>query len=220
MSESWRVVIRQVMKSASDREFAAGARGSELSGSSSFNYRLEHVSAVATLAQRLGEMLGADLDILEAAAWLHDVTKTDGARHAETGAEYAREILSGTDFPAEKIEAVTKTIADHIGLWRDTPLTDLHSQILWDADKLSKLGLTFVIHLTGMAISNSQPVSSAALVRMGQEADWQEKTVSSLHTHPAKRAASDRLSAYRRFWDDLNRELEAEDLFLDNASSI
>jgi uncharacterized protein len=212
LSESWRVVIRHAMKSASERELAAGAGGSEISGSSSFNYRLEHVSAVATLAQRLGKMLGADLDILEAAAWLHDVTKTDGERHADTGAEYAREILSGTDFPAEKIEAVTKTIADHIGLWRDTPLTDLHSQILWDADKLSKLGLTFVIHLAGMAISKNQSVSSADLVRMGQEADWQGKTVNSLHTAPARRAAQDRLSAFSRFWEDLNQELEGEDL--------
>ncbi len=218
MTESWRVVIRQAMKSAAEREITAGASGSEPSGMNGFNYRLEHVSAVATLARRLGEILGADLDILEAAAWLHDVTKSDGARHAETGAEYAREILSRTDFPAEKIQAVSTTITDHIGLWRDNPLTDLHSQILWEADKLSKLGLTFVVHLTGMAINSNQSVSSADLVRMGQEADWQEKTVNSLHTLPARRAARDRLSAYRRFWEDLKRELEGGDLLQGNPS--
>ena len=40
-----------------------------------FAYRWEHVQAVVRLANRLAERTGADREIVEAAAWLHDVGK-------------------------------------------------------------------------------------------------------------------------------------------------
>ena len=41
-----------------------------------FNYRWEHLLAVDRLSRDLGSQLGADMDILVAAVWLHDVVKT------------------------------------------------------------------------------------------------------------------------------------------------
>src|SRR5690606_7903429 len=116
----------------------------------SFNYRWEHVTTVVTLALRLAELTGADAEIVEAAAWLHDVCKyTDGSRHPIAGADFARTFLPTTDFPPDKVEAVAAAIADHMGLWRDEPLAVLEAQVLWDADKLAKIGLTAVFHWAG-----------------------------------------------------------------------
>ncbi|VAW39977.1 hypothetical protein MNBD_CHLOROFLEXI01-1344, partial [hydrothermal vent metagenome] len=42
--------------------------------------------------------------------------------------------------------------------------------------------------------------------------DWQAKTVASMHTKPAKRAAKKRLKAFNKVWDQLEAELAGEDL--------
>ena len=55
----------------------------------SFNYRWEHVTTVVTLSLKLADLVGADREIVEAAAWLHDVTKPDGKKHARIGAAFA-----------------------------------------------------------------------------------------------------------------------------------
>lgn len=179
----------------------------------SFNYRWEHVTTVVTLARRLAELTGADAEIVEAAAWLHDVRKyTDGNRHPQAGAAMAREFLPSTDFPPDKIEAVASAINDHMGLWRDEPLTVLEAQVLWDADKLAKIGLTAIFHWAGGWLAGDEMRTLAGLIARGRDAAWQEKTVASMHTEPARRAAAGRLAAYRALYDELERELDGADL--------
>ncbi len=199
----WRAAVRQAMRRAAEAEM--GPPGG-------FNYRWEHVEAVVALALKLAELTGADREIVEAAAWLHDVAKKDGQTHAQSGARYAADLLPQTDFPAEKIPAVVRAIAEHQGLWRDEPLTDLESMVLWDADKLSKLGLTAAFHFTGMILAGGRPVTTQGLLADLAGADWQPKAVASMHTEPAKRAAESRLAAYDQLLTELGRELEGDDL--------
>jgi HD superfamily phosphodiesterase len=180
----------------------------------SFNYRWEHVTTVVTLALRLAELTGADAEIVEAAAWLHDVCKfTDGNRHPIAGAAYARDFLPTTDFPPDKVAAVAAAIADHMGLWRDEPLTVLEAQVLWDADKLAKIGLTAVFHWAGGWLAGDEMRALADLIARGRDAEWQVRTVASMHTEPAKRAAAARLTAFRDLYDELERELTGADLY-------
>ena len=135
----WREAARAAMYEAAQGELLARHGTTDVS----FNYRWEHVTTVVTLALRLAGLTGADAEIVEAAAWLHDVRKhPDGNRHPIAGAAFARDFLPATDFPPGKIEATAAAIADHMGLWRDEPLTVLEAQVLWDADKLAKIGLT------------------------------------------------------------------------------
>jgi|CXWK01.1.fsa_nt_gi putative nucleotidyltransferase with HDIG domain len=179
----------------------------------SFNYRWEHVTTVVTLALRLAELTGADAEIVEAAAWLHDICKySDGQRHPQAGAAYARAFLPTTDFPPHKIAAVAEAIADHMGLWRDEPLTVLEAQVMWDADKLAKIGLTAVFHWTGGWLAGHKMCTLADIIARGRDADWQAKTVASMHTEPAQRAAAARLAAYHALYDALERELAGVDL--------
>ena len=178
-----------------------------------FNYRWEHVTAVVTLALKLAELTGADAEVVEAAAWLHDIRKETGARHAKEGAKAAHDILPNTDFPKKKIGHVAKAIRSHQGLWRKKPLKDLESQVLWDADKLAKIGLTSAFHFTPLIVMQGNGRSTQSLIDSARNnTSWLPKTVASMHTEPAKRAAQKRLKRFNKLWQNLEAELQGSDL--------
>lgn len=205
----WREAVRAAMHDATLAEL----RGRHGTADVSFNYRWEHVTTVVALALRLAELTGADAATVEAAAWLHDICKfSDGERHPIAGAAYARAFLPTTDFPAGKIDAVADAIADHMGLWRDEPLTVLESQVLWDADKLAKIGLTAVFHWTGGSLAGKRPHTLAQLIHRARANNWMPRAVASMHTAPARRAARARLAAYFQLYDALESELRGDDL--------
>ncbi len=204
----WRQAARQVMRQATEQEILDryGSMGV------SFNYRWEHVITVVRLATRLADLTGADADVVEAAAWLHDIRKETKDQHAAEGAQYARRYLPHTDFPIDKVERVAHAIEVHMGLWRDEPLTDLEAMVLWDADKLAKIGLTAVFHWMGGSLAGFQTTTIQEIIGRGQDAHWQEKTVASMHTEPARRAAQIRLDHYNWLWQALDEELSGDDL--------
>lgn len=176
-----------------------------------FNYRWEHVQAVVRLAARLAELTGADREIVEAAAWLHDVAKPYSRDHGRDGAVAARQILVETDYPHEKIDAVADAIAKHVGLFTDESLEPIEAAVLWDADKLSKLGATAVLHFVGYQVLRGERTTVAWLERL-PNVPWQERTVTSFQTRPACAAARERLDAYQALWRQAGREFSGDDL--------
>jgi uncharacterized protein len=177
-----------------------------------FNYRWEHINAVLNVAMKLAECTGADADVVEAAVWLHDIAKDAGDQHPIEGAKFAWAFLPRTDFPPDKIEAVATAIEDHMGLWRDEPLHSLESQVLWDADKLTKIGLTAATHWAGNDLSSGKRRDTEKLIARWRSQEWREKSVASMHTAPAKRAALQRFEAYNRFVDELEMEWLGADI--------
>ena len=206
--EGWREAAREAMYEATleEAERRFGTR------TPVFNYRWEHVQAVYALALKLARLTGADEEVVEAAVWLHDAAKEEGEEHAQAGAALARRFLPQTDFPAHKIEQVARAIAGHQGLWREEPLPALESQVLWDADKLSKLGLTAAFHWLGMDFAKGKQMTTRDLIANGRDVDWQERTLASMHTAPARRAAAQRLQAFDELWDALEAELDGDDV--------
>jgi uncharacterized protein len=207
-NKDWRKAVQKAMREATERELKL--RHGKIDPS--FNYRWEHVTAVVTLANKLVALTGADAEIVEAAAWLHDIRKETKDKHPQEGAKFAREFLPRTNFPPQKIEAVAKAIEQHMGLWREKPLENLESQILWDADKLSKIGLTAAFHWTGSTLAGTKSRELEQIILQARSADWQQKTVASMHTEPARRAAKKRLKSFNKLWDKLEAELNGEDL--------
>ncbi len=201
----WETAVRQAMHKATVKE-------AKRRKSPAFNYRWEHVTAVVTLAEKLAALTGADRDIVVAAAWLHDIRKDAGENHPRKGAIFARDFLSQTDFPKKKIKRVARAIEQHMGLWRDEPLTMLEAQLLWDADKLTKIGLTAAAHWSAGDIARGRRRTTREIIKQGRKADWQEKTIASMHSKPAKKAAKKRLKAYNALWDKLEEELDGGDL--------
>lgn len=183
-----------------------------------FAYRWEHVQAVVRLARQLVAAEGGDADIVVAAAWLHDAQKQH-PNHAQRGAAYAREILPRTDFPAAKIEAVAQAIAHHEGLWRPAPgwqeshpfvaapaLEPREKAILWDADKLSKIGPTGLLHGFGFSLARGEDLDEFAARRTW----WREqfsRTLASFNTATARTWARERYLVALRFFDVLAAEV-------------
>jgi len=205
---TWREIIQELAHQATLSEARLRWGTDELA----FNYRWEHVQAVVRLAVRLAELTGADREVVEAAAWLHDVAKRGkDDDHGREGAIAACQILTQTNFPPQKIKAVADAIAKHVGLFTDEPVEPLEAAVLWDADKLSKLGATAVLHFTGYSIQKGQGDTEHQLETWPRQ-PWQSETVRSFHTAPARAAGQKRLDVYQAFWEQAAREFDGDDL--------
>lgn len=99
----------------------------------------DHVLRVLALSERLARAEGADLEIVRAAALLHDAARGQGVGqdHAQVGAELARHLLAG--HPPHRVEAVAHAIAAHRFRGGPEPET-IEARVLHDADKLDAIG--------------------------------------------------------------------------------
>lgn len=127
----------------------------------------EHVLRVKAMAERIARVEGADLEIIEAAAYLHD---SRGASPAEGGkerkehhiasAEFAGEILANKGWSQERIEAVQHCIRAHRFRHNGERPESLEAQCLFDADKLDVLGAVGAARTIAYAVLAGQPVLS------------------------------------------------------------
>jgi len=100
-----------------------------------------HVDRVVKIAAILAEKEGADRELVQTAALLHDVGRAVGEPHNETGAKLAEEILKqSTNCPQERIEKIAKMVLHHPIAFRDK-LETLEEKVVWDADKIDLLGM-------------------------------------------------------------------------------
>ncbi|HHY88507.1 MAG TPA: HD domain-containing protein [Chloroflexi bacterium] len=121
----------------------------------------DHVERVYRTAERLALEEGADLEIVRAAALLHDVqgAEPEGehrADHHEQSARIAAEVLAAEGWPPDRIAAVQECIRAHrfrVGV--ENP--SLEARILFDADKLDVLGAVGVARTIAYAVLAGQP---------------------------------------------------------------
>lgn len=77
----------------------------------------EHLSVGVGYAKRLAGALGADLEIVELAGWLHDISAIQDIaalpKHPALSAEIARRMLLERDYPSDRIDRVAACIASH-----------------------------------------------------------------------------------------------------------
>jgi hypothetical protein len=77
----------------------------------------QHLSVVVEYEKRLGGTVGADLEIIDLAAWLHDLSAVQDfaalPKHPILSAEIARRVLQENHYPPERIERVPKCIVSH-----------------------------------------------------------------------------------------------------------
>jgi uncharacterized protein len=143
----------------------------------------DHVLRVLALAERIGKAEGADMEIVRAAALLHDVgreqAEADGLDHAAFAATRAREILhrpgrAGAGLPSAKIEAVAHAIAAHRFRTGPEPST-LEARTIFDADKLDAIGAIGVARAFAYGGAHGQrlwaPAETVDLARWQKEGD-------------------------------------------------
>ncbi|HJX40699.1 MAG TPA: HD domain-containing protein [Anaerolineales bacterium] len=200
----------------------------------------DHVLRVLELAERLGRELGADLEVLRAAALLHDAAgaapaadtgeteqagqATGRATHELDSAAFALSVLGAEGWPAERIEAVTHCIRAHRFRGAESPSTR-EAQVLFDADKLDVLGAFGVARTLGYALQAGQPFfaePSAGFQETGalepgephsayHEYLFKLRQVSGrLHTQPARRLAERRHAVMKAFFEQLAAEAHGD----------
>ncbi len=106
----------------------------------------DHVERVLKLCRGIGIEEGADLEVLELAAILHDIgrraEKESGGRicHAGVGGKEAGKILTTYSYPEETIERVVHCIEAHRFRNNRVKPESLEAKVLFDADKLDSIG--------------------------------------------------------------------------------
>jgi uncharacterized protein len=194
----------------------------------------DHVLRVLRLAEKFAAMLGADVEIVRAAALLHDATGAAPApegsaanaelpnrnTHHLASAEFARRVLTAEGWSGERLEAVLHCIRAHRYRGEEAP-TSREAEILFDADKLDVLGAFGVARTIGYALQAGQPVyaePSPRFVQSGQEETGEphsayheylfklRKVAARLHTQPARQLAARRVRLLEAFFEQLAAE--------------
>jgi uncharacterized protein len=127
----------------------------------------DHVLRVYRMAERLALAEGADLEIVRAAALLHDAegSATAGgeigrSNHHHASSEFARQELEAEGWPPERITAVQHCIRAHRFRDNSEPPQTLEARILFDADKLDVIGAIGVVRTVAFDVVVGQPVYS------------------------------------------------------------
>jgi uncharacterized protein len=125
----------------------------------------DHILRVYRMAEKLAITEGADLEIVRAAALLHDAqgSQTTGGEsgrqdHHHASSNFAEQVLQAENWPAERIEAVQHCIRAH--RFRDnseSPQT-IEAKILFDADKLDVIGAIGVARTIAFDVVVNQPI--------------------------------------------------------------
>ncbi|MEM3556033.1 MAG: HD domain-containing protein [Candidatus Micrarchaeia archaeon] len=112
----------------------------EFEGKKLESHDLSHSLRVWRNAEKLGQSLGADMEVLIAAVFLHDVgvIYTTEVNHGAKSMEVAEIILNKIGFPKNKIPQVLEAIESH-----DDPKKErrsLEAKILFDCDNMDAFG--------------------------------------------------------------------------------
>jgi uncharacterized protein len=193
-------------------------------------HAFDHVERVYAMASRLARTVGADLEIVQAAALLHDTGETtpgaeERASHHFAAADFAAEVLQKEGWPAGRIAAVQHCIRAH--RFRDTrePPATPEAQVLFDADKLDVLGAIGVARAVAYATLAGEPVyaqPSARFLQSGEKEPGEphsayheylfklRKIKDRLFTPAARALAVERDAYIAAYFEQLQAEMNGE----------
>ncbi len=114
-------------------------------GKTSGSHGWDHTLRVLRLCEMMGPAENADMDVLSAAAYLHDIGRTaqdvsNGAIcHAEKGAQMAEPLVNSLPFSKEQRQNILHCVRSHRFRNPNQPAT-IEAKVLFDADKLDAIG--------------------------------------------------------------------------------
>lgn len=200
-----------------------------------------HIDRVLKNAMSIAsEYSDVDIEILQAAAILHDIARvkedldnTGKIDHAEIGAEIAEKVLKNLNFPENKIPKVKHCIKAHRARSTDIPQS-LEARILFDADKLDLLGSVGLARIFMIAGEYGQQLHSPEPLEGKSTTNFVEDNINGrikviakhspnheyltkiihlpnrLYTEKARLIAADRIKFMDIFFVRLRKELDLE----------
>ncbi|MFQ5833196.1 MAG: HD domain-containing protein [Candidatus Thorarchaeota archaeon] len=186
----------------------------EESDSALYDYRFNHVNEVVNVAGHIARSVGADTEVITLAGWLHDMAKPgmgNVKRHGEASAKMARNLLEEHGVDKQVVDRVCDTIRKHVGLVLDEPVEPLEAQVLWDADKLVKLGVIGLIHFLANGLKLNPGFELREVAKEIRDfIQLAERIVESMNTQMGKEMAQQRLNTLQFISDSLDRELQLD----------
>lgn len=188
---------------------------------------LEHIMRVYRNAEFIGKREGADMEILLAAALLHDIVvypkgSAKTTKSADDSADLAEKILHGYGWPKEKIERTSYCIRTHSYSKNLFPTT-LEGKILQDADRLDALGSIGIARTFSVGGSENRAFYNPddPFWKSGRDPDDRQWTLDhfqakllklrdSMHTQTARAEAHRRTLLMEQFIAELEREIRYE----------
>ena len=183
-----------------------------------------HVARVAALARTIASAERANVDVVVAAAWMHEHVNLpkdhpDSPRSGDLCADAVAPILGAEGFDEAFVSAVCACIRDHAFSKGATP-SALEAKVLQDADRLDAIGAIGIARCfattTEMRRPFYAPDDPLCRARTPDDKLWGVdhffrkllRIPATLHTETARRLAVDRVRAMESFLDQLAREIE------------
>lgn len=189
-----------------------------------------HIERVYAMAERLASAEGADLEVVRAAALLHDADGTTPGsdvrrEHHLCSAEIAEKVLRAEGWTQERISAVQHCIRAH--RYRDDrePPQTIEAKCLFDADKLDVLGAIGAVRVVVYAALAGTPFytePSRQFIETGKEVAGElhsayheylfklRKIEKKLYTNRAREVARERSRYLDEFFLQLIAEINGE----------
>lgn len=185
---------------------------------------LAHVKRVVANAKKILNTESADLEIVIAAAWLHDCVilpknHPDRKKASQLAAQKAAEFLRETDFPSEKLDSVVHAIEAHSFSAGIKPKT-IEAKIVQDADRLDALGAIGIARCFAVGGQLNRPIYNPedpfCNSREPNDREWNVdhfyvklfKLPETMNTEGAKREAVQRVDFMKAYLKQLKREIE------------
>jgi uncharacterized protein len=189
-----------------------------------------HIERVYRMSERLALAEGADLEIVHAAALLHDADGTAPGgearqEHHLRSAEFAGSILREEGWTEERIQAVQHCVRAHRFRGDKEPPASIEAKCLFDADKLDVLGAIGAIRVSVYAALAGTPFyaqPSQLFMNTGKEIAGElhsayhehlfklQKIEKKLFTQTAKELARGRSQYLDGFFEQLIAEINGE----------
>ncbi len=195
----------------------------------SYCHGADHARRVAKLAVMIGESEGADCQIIEVAALLHDVGTIPlawgrhasgrddfdfqefmgayalpSADHGEVGALMAERFLKQIGYPESKARQVAQIVREHSTRSRTTP----ESIIVSDADKLEAIGATWVARAFQRTNAFDRSISIESI--SDKWLKGRKPIHDSLYTETAKKMGIQRYKFLETFIEQFQLEMSIE----------
>jgi uncharacterized protein len=191
----------------------------------------DHIMRVYNMAVRLTKAEGADLEIVHAAALLHDSQGSDPSsasgrlEHHQASAKFAAAVLAEKGWEQERIEAVQHCILAHrFRNPAEEPKT-IEAQIIFDSDKLDALGAIGAARVLAYAALAGTPFyekPSESFLESGKKAEGEShsayhehlfklrKLRDRMHTASGRAIADERLRYLDEFFERMIAEWQGE----------
>lgn len=160
-----------------------------------------HVMRVFRNVVLIGQKEDADMDVVKAAALLHDIAyskKFFKGEYAKTSKELAKEILEEKYFTVDQIDAILHAIRHH-DVWRAHSDDDSKNvKVLRDANRLDYLGHTGIIRAASYSAHANKNIIKLLerIVKLQNE----------FETKKGKELAKPRLKVTQEFLNELRKD--------------